>query len=171
MEFKVGDEVLVKGIVSDIYEDGDIIVSLIGADGNKYTKQICPDKSILVKDMTAEEAWELVNFITTLKVEDKRKIFGYYCSCEDIINTFSYEEAKEKIKEWEKSNKFDAGDEVIPKDGNYRNGECGIVVVCSPDESIGVIHRGNDFTWYKKDSLKKTGRHIDFNECMKHMEV
>jgi hypothetical protein len=166
MEYKIGDEVLLKGTVDRLLEDGYVIVNLFGADDESY--KICPKKSTLVKDSnTEEETWELVKRIAALKSEDVKEIFGYYYTCTNIIRIFSYEEIKERIEVWDKKRNIRVGDEVIPKKDHYRYGERGIVVVCYCDGRVGVSYCGNDFAWYDKDSLEKTGRHIDFDKCLK----
>lgn len=170
MKYKVGDEVLVK---VQIVKDGLFGYGLKTPDSILFTAK--KDGVIPIPDMTAEEAWEIVRKIIYevsdggMTLDELRSVYGT-SDYQEILSHYSPQQAKDKIEAWEAEKEIKVGDEVIPKYGHYRNGERGLVVCINDRGKIGVNHPGNDFSWYEKESTKKTGRHIDIDGLLKQIE-
>ena len=167
MKYKVGDEVLVKAkIVS-----GKIIANTKNcyrvSIGSSYF-DISEDSIIPIPDMTAEEAWDVARKIETMRSDTLLEIFGikniYY-----VMHDISPQQAKAKIEAWEQEKNIRVGDEVISKKETYRSEERGLVVCINSVSQIGVNYPGNEFVWYGKDAIKKTGRHIDFDKILEQI--
>ena len=170
MEYKVGDEILIKAVITGSREDESKL--LVRTTRNSFLvekKDVIP-----APDMTAEEAWKLAKMIcldrteTGFKETELAEIFGDNLTYH-IMYENSPQQAKAKIEAWEQEKKIKVGDEVISKKETYRSGERGLVVCINSVSQIGVNYPGNEFVWYKKDAIKKTGRHIDFDKILEQI--
>ena len=158
--YKIGDEVLVKCKIVDTFENGRYKVtnSSILNLGTGFERHIYPTKqevypTSILQDTTAEEAWDIAKKFNSLSGDALIEIFD----TDDIpyiLQNLTIWKIKEKIEEWE-SNQFKVGDVVIPLEGNYREGERGLIICFSTTGKVGVNLPGNDFVWFEKNSLKK----------------
>lgn len=173
MEYKVGDEILKKAVITGSREDESKL--LVRTTRNSFLVE--KNDVIPAPDMSAEEAWEIVKRLFLNKCDgienafsDKEleEIFGTRDLAE-IVNNNTPKQAKAKIEAWEQEKKIRVGDEVISKKETYRSGERGLVVCINSVSQIGVNYPGNEFVWYGKDAIKKTGRHIDFDKILEQI--
>lgn len=173
MEYKVGDEILIKAVITGSREDESKL--LVRTTRNSFLVE--KNDVIPAPDMSAEEAWEIVKRLFLNKCDgienafsDKEleEIFGTRDLAE-IVNNNTPKQAKAKIEAWEQEKKIKVGDEVISKKETYRSGERGLVVCINSVSQIGVNYPGNEFVWYGKDAIKKTGRHIDFDKILEQI--
>lgn len=165
MEYKVGDEVLVK---VRIVEDSVFGYGLKTHNNILFTEE--KDEVIPVPDMSAEEAWEIAKRICTSDYDgcdnvfsrnDLNEIFGNP-DYSKIMNSFTSQEAKDKIEAWESEKEIKVGDEVDIC------GDKGIVTSFGTDgDMIHVIYLDGIVNSYRKDKdIKKTGRHIDVEKLL-----
>ena len=173
MEYKVGDEILIKEVITGSREDESKL--LVRTTRNSFLVE--KNDVIPAPDMSAEEAWEIVKRLFLNKCDgienafsDKEleEIFGTRDLAE-IVNNNTPKQAKAKIEAWEQEKNIRVGDEVISKKETYRSEERGLVVCINSVSQIGVNYPGNEFVWYGKDAIKKTGRHIDFDKILEQI--
>ena len=173
MEYKVGDEILIKAVITGSREDESKL--LVRTTRNSFLvekKDVIP-----APDMTAEEAWEIVKRLFLNKCDGIENAFSdkeleeifRTRDLAEIVNNNTPKQAKAKIEAWEQEKNIRVGDEVISKKETYRSGERGLVVCINSVSQIGVNYPGNEFVWYKKDAIKKTGRHIDFDKILEQI--
>lgn len=168
MKYEVGDEVLVRARIIRSYADGKYIIE-INEDGYYKTFDHKGNDIFPYPSMTAEEAWEISKkLFSDYSNSELDEIFGKGWSYPKLME-MTPQQAKERIEAWEEKNEIKVGDEVIPKKDHYRSGERGLVVFIGSRGKIGVIHTGNDFTWYEKESIEKTGRHIDIGGLLEQI--
>lgn len=170
MKYKVGDEVLVKANIIA----GKIIANTTNcyraSIGSSYF-DISEDSIIPIPNMTAEEAWEIVRGIETMRSDALLKIFdtdNVYC----ILQDFSPQQAKAKIEAWKSEKEIKVGDEVahkkFPHDDSYKffateiDNECRRIGGFSGFS--GEVFSGRDIDMYQK-----TGRHIDIEGMLKQI--
>ena len=159
MKYRIGDEVLVKAKIESLFNENLYFAKC-------SVSSFCVTEEDMESPMTAEEAWEIVRKIIYdvsddgMTLEELRGVFGT-SNYQEILRSYSPQQAKSEIEAWEESKEFKVGDEVVPKEDHYRCGERGIVVCINSVSQIGVNYQGNDFTWYEKDAIQKTGRHIN----------
>ena len=161
MEYKVGDEVLVKARITSVFS------TAYTADcscGNFYLK----NEDILQEpQMNAEEAWEIAKKILLypahggFNATELEEIFGRT----EHLWELTPQEAKAKIEAWEASKEIKVGDVVNVC------GDIGVVTSFGTDgDSIHVIYSDGIVNSYRKDKdIKKTGSHIDIDWFLKQI--
>lgn len=129
-------------------------------------------------DMTAEEAWKIAREICynmrTISYAKLRMIFGLpensvRCNADILRLIAAPQEAKEKIKAWEKSKEeIQVGDVVQ----NIDNPDVKILITKRyKDETIeGIDGSGATFSGRNKKDWKKTGLHYDIENILKFKE-
>ena len=162
MDYKVGDEVLIKAEISCVYSH---TYAAKGSCGHFYIQ----DDDIVQSnnDMTAEEAWEIAKKILLytangeLNSTELEEIFGRT----EHLWELTPQEAKAKIEAWEASKEIKVGDVVNVC------GDIGVVTSFGTDgDSIHVIYSDGIVNSYRKDKdIKKTGRHIDIDGILKQI--
>ena len=180
MKYKAGDEVLVRCKIVGDFMDGYIVTNSVNHPNSNemcfgfsnrrsifaHSKEIYP--ASMEEEITTEEVFETVEKFNCLSSNTLIEIFD----TDDIpyiLNNLTFLQIKKKIEGWE-LNQIRVGDVVIPLEGRYREGECGLVVCINRAGQIGVNHPENDFTWFEKQNyLKKTVRHIDINKILKEI--
>lgn len=181
MNYKAGDEVLVKVRIHYIVNQETDMPYEVKERNNVEIKP----RTIWIREediqsdppMSAEEAWEIAKrlflsecdgIINAFSDKELKYIFGTRDLAE-IVNGNTPQQAKSKIEAWEQEKNIRVGDEVISKKETYRSGERGLVVCINSVSQIGVNYPGNEFVWYGKDAIKKTGRHIDFDKILEQI--
>lgn len=176
MEYKIGDEVLVKARI--IGSRNGVSRLLVQSQQDKFFVE--NNNVIPAPDMTAEEAWEIVKRLFLNKCDgienafsDKEleEIFGTRDLAE-IVNNNTPKQAKAKIEAWEAEKEIKVGDEVAPK-SDPNNNECKFVVTIKDDED-GIISGfsvfgGDVFSERDIERYQKTGRHIDIDVVLKQI--
>lgn len=169
MNYKVGDEVLVKAVINDIfvgevhpYEVKAVDNPMCGSSARViYVRE---EDVLPVPDMTAEEAWEIAkNLFANYSNSELDEIFGKGWSFSKLME-LTPQEAKAKIEAWEAEKEIKVGDVVI------RCGESCIVTNESRDDGFyDVLFKDGTTGAYQRSSLKKTGRRIDINGLLKQI--
>lgn len=163
MNYKVGDEVLVKAKIINSTR----IYFGVEIEDNRF--DVCEDDIIPAPDMTAEEAWKLAIKLRYMDFEDKIELFNLDPSPSreawlEIMENMSPESVRDKIEEWEAEKEIKVGDVVI------RCGESCIVTNKSRDDGFyDVLFEDGTTGAYQRSSLKKTGRHIDIDGLLKQI--
>lgn len=157
MEYKVGDEVLVKAkIITGTRR-------CFGVDIEDNRFDVSEDNIIPVPDMTAEEAWDLARKIEAMRSDVLLEIFCMD-SCYCILQDFTPQEAKAKIEAWEAEKEIKVGDVVD------HNGEIGIVTNTDDEEGFyNVLYSNGSTSAHDCRNLKKTGRHIDITGLLEQI--
>lgn len=168
MEYKVGDEVLVKAkIITGTRR-------CFGVDIEDNRFDVSEDNIIPVPDMTAEEAWKIAKKILLYPAHggynatELEEIFGRT----EHLWELTPQEVKTKIEAWEAEKEIKVGDEVAPK-SDPNNNECKFVVTTKDDED-GIISGfsvfgGDVFSERDIERYQKTGRHIDIDVVLKQI--
>ena len=176
MKYKVGDEILIKAVITGSREDESKL--LVRTTRNRFLVE--KNDVIPAPDMSAEEAWEIVKRLFLNKCDgienafsDKEleEIFGTRDLAE-IVNNNTPKQAKAKIEAWEAEKEIKVGDEVAPK-SDTNNNECKFVVTIKDDED-GIISGfsvfgGDVFSERDIERYQKTGRHIDIDVVLKQI--
>lgn len=163
MEYKIGDDVLVKAKVIT----GARKYFGVEVEDNRF--DVCEDNVVPVPDMTAEEAWKLAIKLRYMDFEDKIELFNLDPSSSreawlEIMENMSPESVRDKIETWEAEKEIKVGDVVI------RCGESCIVTNKSRDDGFyDVLFEDGTTGAYQRSSLKKTGRHIDIDGLLNHI--
>lgn len=150
MEYKVGDEILIKAVITGSREDESKL--LVRTTRNSFLvekKDVIP-----APDMTAEEAWWISKkLFADYSNSELDEIFGKGWSYPKLMELTPHE-AKTKIEEWE--HRIEVNDEVM------RGDQIGVVTHFDREtEFFTVLWKdGNANAWLSK-SLKKTGNKID----------
>lgn len=154
MEYKIGDEVLVKARI--IGSRNGVSRLLVQNQQDKFFVE--KDNVMPVPDMTAEEAWKIAKKILLypahggFNATELEEIFGRT----EHLWELTPQEAKAKIEAWEQEKKIRVGDVVD------HNGEIGIVTNTDDTEGFYNVLYGNGSTSaHDRRNLKKVGRHID----------
>lgn len=159
MKYKVGDEVLVKA-------------KLIGCESSERcmlkverTELFADEEEILpVPDMTAEEAWEIAkNLFADYSNIELDEIFGKGWSFPKLME-LTPQQAKAKIEAWEAEKEIKVGDVVTVS--IYEG-----IMTRDLDEYgyCALLLCDGDVGYYQRNSLKKTGRHIDIEMVLKQI--
>lgn len=165
-KYKVGDEVLVKGVINDIYVGEKKPYAVKSVDNNfcRDTARVIyirEEDIIPVPDMTADEAWEIARKIEIMRSDVLLEIFDMnssYC----ILQDFLPQQAKAKIEAWEAEKEIKVGDEV------EFNGEIGVVTKIDGAEGFySLLFKNGETGAYQAKRIKKTGRHIDIDGLLK----
>ena len=162
--YKAGDEVLVKGAITDLHEGTDhpyfVAVNYDSVHWVSEDKIIPMDKTYAdgLKD-----AWELADKLNNMKLADIVEVFGIDIAREEVFKEISPEEALAKIEAYEKEKEIKVGD-VVGSDGVYgvvARKEKGNLYVMWSDGSCGID--------CNPESLYKTGKHIDIESLLKEI--
>lgn len=150
MNYKVGDEVLVKAKIIN----GTRRYFGVEIEDNRF--DVCEDDIVPVPEMAAEEAWGIAkNLFADYSNIELDEIFGKGWSFLKLME-LTPQEAKAKIEAWEQEIKIRVGDVVD------HNGEIGIVTNTDDTEGFYNVLYGNGSTSaHDRRNLKKVGRHID----------
>ena len=174
--FKVGDEVLIKGEITDVHEGTDNPYFVAYKHG--YINWVSEDKIIQMNktyEMGLNDAWELAKKILYGNDEQLIEIFGscidriyFDLTCKrEIINCYTPQEALAKIEAYEKEKEINVGDEVVLDDEEktvfivtrIRNG------FISGFDKDGTTHS----YVFPNRFIQKTGKHIDIESLLRQI--
>ena len=171
--YKVGDEVLIRGEITDVHEGTDNPYFVAHKHG--YINWVSEDKIIPMGktyEMGLFDAWELAKKILYGNNEQLIEIFGLYVKPEffdlthkrEIINTHTPEEALAKIEAYEKEKEIKVGDVVEDEEGTKA------LVIDKGTENTYFVFTENGCVedWYKVD-LKKTGKKISIGDLLRQI--
>ena len=117
------------------------------------------------------DAWELVKKLWYLENQKCKEVFGYEFSI-DIIEHFTPQEALAKLKAYEET-QIKVGDIVFcfaDCDENWReNKEHYGVLLEIVNDIYTVLMKNGDVSEFSKNSLEKTGKHIDIQSILKQI--
>ena len=180
MKFQYGDNVLVKGKVLGIVEDG-IKVNLIDDASNSNTMWFAEEQ--LIPDMTnietipqeevmksayehgLNDAWELVNKLLDISSDSiKKELFGTVFVT-DIMKDYTPQEALAKMKEYKEA-QIEVGDVIAIDDDRV------IITKIIKGEPCTIIYGIEDdgcAICYSDKQFKKTGKHIDIKAILEQI--
>lgn len=168
MEYKVGDEVLVKVKINYIDRRSSSMPYEVK---EKNNKKISPATIWIRKEdiqpepvMTAEEAWDIsMKLFLDYSNSELDEIFGKGWSYIKLMK-MTPQQAKDKIKEWEAKKEINVGDEV------EFDGEIGVVTKTDGAEGFyNVLFKNGKTGAYNPKRPKKTGRHIDIDGLLEQI--
>lgn len=171
MGYKVGDEVIAKVRISEVYEKNNYPYEAVNVSHRNKARSIALRESDIIQnpDMTAEEAWEIAkNLFANYSNAELDDIFGKGWSFPKLME-LTPQEAKARIEAWEEEKEINVGDEVrlkrdpgdeykffvTDKDGFEISGFSGFK---------GSVFSCRDIRFYEK-----TGRHIDIDGILKQI--
>lgn len=167
MEYKVGDEVLVKVKINYIDRRSSSMPYEVKEKNNKKNSPatIWIRKEDIQPEpvMTAEEAWEIArNLFANYSNTELDEIFGKGWTYPKLMK-MTPKQAKARIEAWE-AEKINVGDVVMIFD------EYGIVTRVDAETGFFNVLKESGCTGsYKKIEIKKTGRHIDIGGVLKQI--
>lgn len=177
MNYKVGDEVLVKAVINDICVGEVLPYEVKAADnpgcGSSVRVIYVREEDVLpAPDMTAEESWEIAKKLfadySNAELDD---IFGKGWSFPQLMEMTPHE-AKSKIKAWEAEKEIKVGDEVALKDNPYKDDSKFFVTKLDKKENrISGVSGFDGGVFWGRNIMKyqKTGRHIDIDGILKQI--
>lgn len=179
MKYKVGDEVIAKVRISEVYEKNNYPYEAVNVSHRNKARSIALRESDIIQepDMTAEEAWEIARKIVVsaseggMTIEDYENIFGKI-GCDEIIATMTPQQAKARIEAQKAEKEIKVGDEVAHKKNPNRDDFKFFVTKLDKKENRisgvsgfdGGVFWGRNITEYQK-----TGRHIDIDGLLKQI--
>lgn len=163
MGFKAGEEVYIKAIVTNVNEGRDFpyCVKILN-DVVMFAKEEHIAETSKTYEQGLADAWELARKVAKMPIDDFKRVFdknGIYT----VICDCSYEETLTKMEEYEKENRFEAGDEVE---------SCGAYGVVTRREGETVYVMWRDGSCGEDDepkTLSKTGKHIDIESLLRQI--
>lgn len=176
MEYKVGDEVLVRARIIEVKEDEKTTYKVKRC-GNpvpdNFASTIYVKKTDIVpeQDMTAEEAWEIAKKILLhpanggFNSTELEEIFGRT----EHLWELSPQQAKAKIQAWEAEKEIKVGDEV---EITYNGNKFFVSQIDNDDQNFpynGFDENLKIYHDWARNQLKKTGRHIDIDGILKQI--
>lgn len=165
-KYKIGDEVIVKVRISEVYEKNNYPYEAVNVSHRNKARSIALRESDIIQkpDMTAEEAWEIAKkLFADYSNAELDEIFGKGWSFPQLMEVTPHE-AKSKIKAWEAEKGIKVGDEV------EFDGEIGVVTKTDGTEGFySLLFKNGETGAYHAKRLKKTGRHIDIDGLLKQI--
>lgn len=168
-EYKVGDKVYVRGVIEEINEDTvfpyAVNIGCAERGGVSFTHAIVIVNEKAMHDadgMTPEEAWEIARKtrhpLTGLgmTLDEITECFG--CDCNGILDNYTPQEVKAKIKAWEKAIHIN---NIV----KYEDGTKAVVLDTDEDEGTVIVYTENGCVEEQGNRFfKKTGESIDVRE-------
>jgi hypothetical protein len=161
--FKVGDEVSVKGEITKVGESGVVVKAHYF--GEAYFDRSNMDLIGKTYEQGLADAWELAKKLANLSSNAYVEIFGAK-GLYSIVCCFSYEEALAKIEAYEKEKEIKVGDVV--EIGEHKN-KGFVVDIPLHGSTIAVFHPSGKLVFYMRESVKKTGKHIDIESLLRQI--
>lgn len=173
MGYKVGDEVIAKVRISEVYEKNNYPYEAVNVSHRNKARSIALRESDIIQkpDMTAEEAWEIAKKILLypshggFNATELDEIFGRT----EHLWELTPHEAKAKIEAWEAEKEIKVGDEVEFDDtANDLHRSMYVTSKYNNTDYCGICRNGDTYCVHKSE-LKKTGRHIDIEGLLKQI--
>lgn len=172
MGYKVGDEVIAKVRISEVYEKNNYPYEAVNVSHRNKARSIALRESDIIQkpDMTAEEAWEIAkNLFANYSNAELDDIFEKGWSFPKLME-LTPQEAKAKIEAWEAEKEIKVGDEVEFDDtANDIHRSMYVTSKYNDTDYCGICRNGDTYCVHKL-SLKKTGRHVDIEGILKQIE-
>lgn len=157
--YKVGDEVLIKGAITNIEDYGAVVfVSGMGkAFFNK--KELIPADETYEQGL--EDAMELLRKVKDLSVDEREKVLGYR-TLEAIIADLTMEYVVDQLEAYEKEKEIKVGD-VVKVDA------LPCVVTAVYKDSVDALFKDGTCENLYKTHIEKTNKHIDIESLLKQI--
>lgn len=176
MKYKVGDEVIAKVRISEVYEKNNYPYEAVNVSHRNKARSIALRESDIIQkpDMTAEEAWEIAKKILLYPNQggynsgELEEIFGRT----EHLWELTPQQAKTKIEAWEAEKGIEVGDEVALKDNPYKDDSKFFVTKLDKKENrISGVSGFDGGVFWGRNIMKyqKTGRHIDIDGLLKQI--
>lgn len=167
MNYKVGDEVLVKAKIAGCASSERCMIKVDRTELFVNGEDVFP-----VPDMTDDEAWEIAKklFADYSNVE-LDEIFGKGWSFPKLME-LTPQQAKAKIGAWEAEKEIKVGDVVRVTLGKLDEGETDTALITWVHENNWydlIMKNGLGWTYVNGERIKKTGRHIDIDGILKQI--
>ena len=172
-KFKVGDEVLIKGVISKI-DDRDFTHCPYCLQTTNHTvwveeDMLSMDNSTKTYEQGLEEGWELAGKIVDMKYDLRDKILGTNIdnhTLDAITDNFTAAQVKEKIEQYERLNSIKVGDKVLSS--HFIGG--GIITHIRGDDTADVIFsNGKVGSSIPIKSFTKAGSNVDISAFLKKL--
>lgn len=177
-KFKVGDKVVIHGVISDIDTFDDIhpyYVSIVGNDEKEWHSE-----SILSLDVNAEtkeepkktyedglkDVWKFMKKITDTDMQIIRDIYGSGYSLAGILEYHFPQVAMSKYEEYEKKKILHVGDEVTRIGSNNARA----IVTGLIDKIAYLLWNDGTCGKYPTSELEKTGYSFDITSILKGIQ-
>lgn len=173
-KYKVGDEVIVKVRISEVYEKNNYPYEAVNVSHRNKARSIALRESDIIQkpDMTAEEAWEIAKKLfadySNAELDD---IFGKGWSFPKLME-LTPQQAKAKIEAWEAEKEIKVGDVVRVTLGKLDEGETDTALITWVHENNWydlIMKNGLGWTYVNGERIKKTSRHIDIDGLLKQI--
>ena len=171
MKYKVGDEVIAKVRISEVYEKNNYPYEAVNVSHRNKARSIALRESDIIQKpgMTAEEAWEIAkNLFANYSNAELDDIFEKGWSFPKLME-LTPQEAKAKIEAWEEEKEINVGDEVRLK--RDPGDEYKFFVTDKDGFEISGFSgfKGSVFSCRDIRLYEKTGRHIDIDGILKQI--
>ena len=171
MEYKIGDEVLVKARI--IGSRNGVSRLLVQSQQDKFFVE--NNNVIPAQDMTAEEAWEIAKKLKQMNKDELLEAFRTNVEY-IVLRDFTPQQAKAKIEAWEQEKKIRVGDVVTITNNdptsitNGKTVHTGVITSAHSDNYYDLI-LGDGLAWsyVAGEKLKKTGRRIDITGLLEQI--
>lgn len=167
MNYKVGDEVLVKARMAGCTSSERCMLKVDRTELFVNEEDVIP-----IPGMTAEESWEIAKKLfadySNAELDD---IFGKGWSFPKLME-LTPQQAKAKIEAWEAEKEIKVGDEVALKDNPYKDDSKFFVTKLDKKENrISGVSGFDGGVFWGRNIMKyqKTGRHIDIDGILKQI--
>ena len=173
MEYKVGDEVIAKVRISEVYEKNNYPYEAVNVSHRNKARSIALRESDIIQKpgMTAEEAWEIAKKLKQMNEDELLEVFRTNVE-HLVLKDFSPQQAKAKIEAWEAEKEIKVGDVVRVTLGKLDEGETDTALITWVHENNWydlIMKNGLGWTYVNGERIKKTGRHIDIDGILKQI--
>lgn len=166
MNYKVGDEVLVKVKIAGCTSSERCMIKV------DRTELFVNEEAIIpIPDMTAEEAWEIAKKLKQMNEDELLEVFRTNVE-HLVLKDFSPQQAKARIEAWEAEKEIKVGDVVRVTLGKLDEGETDTALITWVHENNWydlIMKNGLGWTYVNGERIKKTGRHIDIDGILKQI--
>lgn len=164
-KYKVGDKVLVEGVLKRIDENCDYPYQVRIADVHKiyFSEDELKDASKTYED-GLNDAWELAKKLYNLDCNTLEDIYGVDGGFYGLMKKYTAQEALAKIEAYEESKAIKVGDVVVADDGV----KC-VAIDFTSDDDVIVLNENGCAEAHLKSVFKKTGRHIDIEHLLEQI--
>ena len=164
MSYKVGDKVLVEGVLEKIDENAAFPYQVRIADVHKicFSEDELRDAAKIYEDGLAD-AWELVRNLYDFTCDELEDIYKVQGGFYGVISKYAIQEAIAKLEAYEKSKQIQVGDVV------YANGVQGVVIDIISDDDCYIYDENGCIEVVKFEKINKTGRTVDIEHLLEQI--